>query len=161
MQQSASIPTDLLNHIANLDNPKPAEVFDLLDRHAKKIEAPEPIMVKRKCACNHVKDVSEFRIVDTGVVRGVLDNVCVGCRKECDDTVAHLCCISCKEVFGHFYPGKDPSGFCTTIGRYYHTQECPQCSSKAFSPILEQILFYKLNGIPYNEPASAKQNEKD
>lgn len=158
---SAEIPADLVQHISELKNPDPGQVFDLLNKHVGKVEAPEPVILKRKCACGYVKPVSEFRIVNTGVIPTALDNVCSGCRVECDKTVAHLCCVSCKEVFGHFYPGKDPTGFTTHIGKYYHTQECPQCSKQNFSPILEQILFYKLNDIPYNEPANASNHEKE
>jgi hypothetical protein len=113
---------------------------------------------RRKCpGCGVYFDIPDFsRIGYTGAVAGALDVVCKSCALVHGKTLAKLCrivCVGCREVVHIMEPGKERCGFVWEPGACYHVTECPVCSKTQAlkkSPVVELILFYKTNKIPYD-----------
>ena len=128
-------------------NPDPSKVMLLLN---DKLGEPKLAELKPeyRCACGLVKPVETFPVVDTGVCKS-LYNVCAECMTHAEK-VSHLCCFTCKEVYAHIEPGKkDKTGFEFKPGKFYHSKNCPQCSTNGKSQIAEMLVYFKRNNIPY------------
>ncbi len=95
------------------------------------------------------------RIRYTGVIENVMDCVCDKCGVEnMKDlgSVARIVCTGCREVVAMVEPFKEKSGFEWKPGGFYHVIDCPSCArgrTLTGSPIVEKIVFYEANGIPY------------
>jgi hypothetical protein len=136
--------------LAQMSHAHPAEILQEVE---KSIGAPVNEET-RLCACGYRVNKSSLPVVDTGVVRAV-NNVCLKCTEDAKQ-VAHLCCTNCKEVFNHSEPFQEKTGFSYEAGKYYHTMECPHCSSAEGGLVIEKILYYKKNGIPYEDGIQKK-----
>lgn len=136
----------------------PEDTYDLIQ---EQLGAPEEVSIETtmQCACGHLKSINNFPIRNTGVVDAIY-NVCKDCHKD-SLSAAHLVCISCKTTRSHYEPGKEPLGFEMRKDGFYHITNCAYCTTadKGCSPILEQILFYKKNNIPYKTDPEFEQKE--
>lgn len=95
------------------------------------------------------------RIRYTGVVSNIMDCVCESCAAANAKDLAkaaRIVCVGCREVVAMVEPFKEKNGFVWKPGGFYHVMECPRCAkAKALegSPIVEKIVFYESEGIPY------------
>ncbi len=92
---------------------------------------------------------------NTGVVQNVVSRVCRDCPNGARQAVARLfaiVCAGCREVVSYAEPYRERrTGFQWEAGKCYHVPSCPSCEGRvfAFSPVIEQKLFYKDRGFPY------------
>lgn len=136
-----------------LDLRRKAEVL----RDRQKRYGDVVIPKKKKCqACGKALTIDKMaRIPYTGVVRNVMDCVCTSCSIDYATelkNVPRLACAGCREIIAILEPGKESrGGFVWEGGKCYHVAECPACNRKCAngSPVIEKLLFYKRNGIPY------------
>jgi hypothetical protein len=135
----------------------PEEIYEVLDKEATPPIAHIPTI---RCACGYKKPITEMPLVHTGVIPQAISNICKSCERDASPEYAHLCCVKCKEIWWHIEEQKGDHGFRILRGKYYHTAGCPQCSDAGSAPIIEQILFYKKNNLPYHIP-STQQKKTD
>lgn len=102
------------------------------------------------CACEKRVLLSEFQILNTGLV-AVVDNVCPGCRSAVQE-MAIIACPRCRAVVGRMPAHKDKTGFEFVKGRIYHVDCCPKCEPEIVSVqqeptfILEFLRYCKQTG---------------
>lgn len=103
------------------------------------------------CACNKRVLLTEFRILNSGLVP-VIDNVCMGCRHACRD-MAVLACPKCHAVIGRLPAHKDKTGFEFLKGHIYHVDCCIICEPELIGEqqeptfILEWLRYCKMRGV--------------
>jgi len=134
------------------------EFARLLEIARKRDEEVGTILVPqmRKCSCCSKKKTLEFfpRLAPTALTRGSMDIICDVCAKAYAAELKQLCrlvCAGCSEVITIFQPGAARGGFVFRSGGVYHVANCPVCKDPPpkKSTVLEMILFYRENNIPY------------
>ena len=97
--------------------------------------------------------IPDFHTFPSTLVAEVLDMVCRACVIENATEFAKLCrlvCCGCAETVEIYPPAKAKAGFVFEGGKAYHVPNCPVCEPQVkSSKIVEMVLFYKRNGIPY------------
>ena len=108
----------------------------------------EQVEAKYRCLCGNLIDaVKNLRKYYSGVVN-CYTVICDDCLKEVKDA-SHLVCLKCKKIVGHMPTGKEKAGFEFKRNTFYHIAKCPYCSDVTVTPIIEQVMFYQENNIPY------------
>lgn len=153
----------------NMDTSKntsqPSLESDAMEQAIRILRDPPPpsegavTLTKRDyCFCGKPEEIIKMLMIqDTGIVKNVVSKVCRDCpngaRKQVSELFA-IVCAGCKEVLIYGEPYKEKrSGFEWKAGHVYHVPNCPTCVGRVFksSPVIEQKLFYKEHGIPYND----------
>lgn len=120
---------------------------------------PEIISTTRyePCLCGKVLDLAKWqrkwysgevhgkRVIVPGV--NYTDLLCGDCRKEFKGW-PRLVCLKCKSLMGFHKAGRQFSGFVFESGKHYHMPDCPRCSDKPYSSVLEHDAFCKDQNIP-------------
>jgi hypothetical protein len=103
-----------------------------------------------RCACNKTVPCDNAQVVETGEIT-VIEPICPPCRKDYKDQ-ARLVCFQCCSVIGWMEPQKDVHGFKIEAGKFYHIEACAVCKKDLQKTnIIEMMLYYDDNGIPYDE----------
>jgi hypothetical protein len=103
--------------------------------------------------CKKFKVLPDFHVEKSILAGEVRDVLCNSCAIEHAKELAPLyriVCVGCKEVVDVREPGPPQAGFVFERGGIYHIANCARCmKGLKKSQILEMVLFYKRNGIPY------------
>lgn len=126
-------------------------------KHALKAMGPvsdedkPPLLNPNNGQCKHCGvflPMKDMPIHYTGITY-VQEPLCGECRETFRDQ-ARIACINCREVILWADPHRDPSGFTFEKRKIYHVQKCPTCDENVTqSRILEKVLYYEENNIPY------------
>ena len=105
--------------------------------------------------CGKRTSLSNLKIFDTPVVKGVTAFLCPDCWKLIEDNkLWKIVCIGCKEFKQAQEPGINPkNGFEFKPGGTYHMLECPSCHPEHFDfsnkkpgdvvalPLIEELIY--------------------
>lgn len=138
-------------------DPKTVAVINKVLPVIDKLPKPEPVYNpefddnKVRCAgCSVWKDVQDFKITDTPVVKGITIPLCESCAPEYKG-LSNIVCCTCKVVVGWMKPHKEKLGFVFAPDAYYHIKECPVCKEDLQkADILEKLIYFKDNNIPFD-----------
>lgn len=137
---------------------------EILDKNPSRVKPQETKLhvnlLEGKCLCgnnlNLFDDDGNLPEIHTGH-RKVPLLMCKTCYEKAKEQ-AFLVCVTCNAAIGFLYPSKDRHGFEIKPGCCYHVRHCPRCKSgTSSSPILEKVLFYRRNKIPYYIDEDLKQ----
>ena len=104
---------------------------------------------KAKCLCGHYRLVDSFPLEKTRAV-AYPSRVCAPCVRDWAP-FARIVCLNCRDLVGVMSPGKERTGFVWERGKHYHVERCAVCTpGLQAAPVLEKILFYRVNNIPYD-----------
>ena len=130
---------------------KPAKKIlgEVLQKRDDEEKAAKLLGPKDKCVCNKNVQVTEFPLLNTGVIV-CCNNVCPGCKAgvKHDNETARIVCVRCKKVVARLKPSKDKTGFRYVAGQTYHSDACPECKPNLTeSQIVEKVIYMKKLGI--------------
>lgn len=107
------------------------------------------------CVCGKYLAIGECRVEYSGHVNYVVA-LCEDHRKDLAD-YARIVCPRCKMLVLLVKPQKDRFGFEFKRGGVYHVERCRFCAPEVSSAaVVEKILFYKRNGIAYDNGSLLK-----
>jgi hypothetical protein len=133
----------------------PDTMKSLEDIFADRPQVPDdklpPLLSPNQGQCEFCKKflpLKDMRIIDSGIIKA-LEPLCPECAKTFTDQ-ARVVCIPCKMVVLWVDPHKENTGFEFKRKHVYHVEACPVCrEGTTQTKVLEKVVFFKENNIPY------------
>lgn len=98
--------------------------------------------------CNILLPLKNMPVYNSGIVM-VQEPLCKECAKTLKDQ-SKIACVTCREVVLWVDPHKEKTGFIFQPRKIYHIKSCPTCSDVTQSRVLEKVVYYEKNKIPYD-----------